>query len=47
VFAELKRCSAVPTDAQQQWLDALGHVRTVEVYVWTMDDLARALEVLR
>lgn len=47
VFAELKMPGKVPTEAQQQWLDALGMVKSVETFVWRPADLAQALEVLR
>jgi hypothetical protein len=47
VCAELKRRGQEPTVAQQRWLEALAQVRTVEVYVWTEDDIPTLLEVLR
>jgi hypothetical protein len=33
VYAELKRCNKYPTDAQQEWLDALERCGE-EAYVW-------------
>jgi hypothetical protein len=47
VVAELKRVGNVPTTAQEAWLAAFAGVRTVETYVWTPDDMAGILEVLR
>ena len=47
VCAELKRRGQVPTAAQQRWLTALSQVQTVEVYLWTEDDLPTLLQVLR
>jgi hypothetical protein len=47
VVAELKRVGNVPTAAQEAWLAAFAGVRTVETYVWTPDDMAGILEVLR
>jgi hypothetical protein len=34
IFAELKTATGRVTPAQQAWLDALGHVRQVETYLW-------------
>lgn len=47
LFAELKRLGQGPTSEQSRWLEALGRVTSVEVYLWTPDDLPIALEVLR
>jgi hypothetical protein len=44
---ELKMPGKAPTEAQKQWLDALRSVRQVSASVWTPDDLATILEVLR
>lgn len=43
IFAELKREGAKPTDAQKEWLDAVGRctfdLSPVEVYLWYPHDL--------
>lgn len=47
LFAELKMPGQDPSAAQQRWLAALGHVTTVQTFLWRPDDLVQALEVLR
>lgn len=47
IAAELKRQGQVPSAAQARWLQAFREVRTVEVYLWTPDDIQAILEVLR
>lgn len=47
IVAELKRTGQAPTPAQAAWLEAFTGVRSVEVYLWTPDDLDQAVEVLR
>lgn len=38
IFAELKVGRNKPTAAQTEWLETLGAVEGVEVYVWWPDD---------
>lgn len=47
IIAELKMSGKRPTPPQQMWLDALAQVTQVETHLWTPDDLAQILEVLR
>jgi hypothetical protein len=47
VAAELKREGKQPTPAQRRWLDALGAVPSIEVFVWRPSDWAEIVEVLR
>lgn len=47
LVAELKRIGEIPTAAQEAWLAAFGQVRTVEVYLWTPDDMPTIVEALR
>lgn len=47
ILAELKLSGQHPTPPQQMWLDALAQVTQVHTAVWTPDDLAQVLEVLR
>lgn len=46
IFAELKRDGQEPTVAQRQWLEALAHCHTIEVYVWHSSDLDHARDLL-
>ncbi len=39
LFAELKSARGKVTPAQEEWLQILGTVENVEVYVWRPDDL--------
>jgi hypothetical protein len=47
IFAELKSERGKLTVEQVAWLDRLGSVDGIEVYVWRPSDLNDALEVLR
>ncbi len=47
IFAELKVGRNSTTPAQDIWLDALGRVPGVEVYLWTDGDLEAIAGVLR
>jgi len=47
IFAELKTGNNRTTPAQDIWLDALGRVPGIEVYLWTDADLEAIAEVLR
>tara|TARA_R100000808_G_scaffold3776_2_gene12959 strand:+ start:2635 stop:2967 length:333 start_codon:yes stop_codon:yes gene_type:complete len=50
IFAELKAhegSKGKPTIFQQQWLEELATVRTVEVYLWNPNDMETIKQVLR
>jgi hypothetical protein len=47
LFAELKRPGKRPTEAQQQWLDALARVTQVSTFLWTPDEWGAIEEALR
>lgn len=47
LWAELKMPGKDPTPAQQEWLDALRQVRTVETHLWRPDDMGHILALLR
>lgn len=47
VIAELKGDKGRMSPAQQEWLDLLGQVPGVEVYLWRPADLDQIAQVLR
>lgn len=47
LFAELKRAGKRPTAAQQEWLEGLGQVKTVDTYLWRPCDLDRAIAIIQ
>lgn len=47
VVAELKGTAGRVSKPQQDWLDRLRQVETVEVHLWTPDDLDDILKILR
>lgn len=46
VFAELKRAGQNPTEAQREWLEALGRVERVEAHLWRPGDWEEIERVL-
>jgi len=46
VLTELKVGSRKPTAAQARWLEMLGHVETVESYLWYPSQLADITTIL-
>lgn len=47
VLAELKGEKGKPSPAQQDWLDRLGQVETVETYLWYPADVDTIARILR
>ena len=47
IFAELKSEKGKVSSEQRAWLDALGKLVNVEVYLWRPDDIETITKVLR
>ncbi len=47
IFAELKSEKGKVSVPQQEWLDALGGVANVEVYLWRPDDFDEIVKILQ
>jgi len=46
IFAELKSAKGKVSESQQMWLDLLGKVPGVGVYLWRPSDLEEAYQIL-
>jgi len=47
IFAELKSEKGKPSEAQKKWLELLGDVQGVEVYLWKPSDFQNIVDILK